>query len=109
MGGGKAKRDAEALRPPGALAVGPAPLGRDLGGTLLSPVIEQACEKDRLISYRTRQFVQPVKRDIRVRRDEIEVPINGDGHGEIGREEGESVDGDRSEERRVGKECRSRW
>src|SRR5262245_33395757 len=93
MRGGEAERNAEAFRPPGAPAVGPAPLGRNLGGTLLPPVVEQARKEHRLVGYASWQLPQPVERDIRVRRNEIEVPINGDGHGGEDRKEGKRVDG----------------
>src|SRR4051812_35370982 len=100
MRGGKAERDAQAMRPPGAPAVGPAPLGRDLGRTLLPPMMEQSGEEDRLIGYRARQLVEAVERDIRVRRDEIEIPLNGDGHGGENREKGKGMDGNSFASRR---------
>src|ERR1051326_1751485 len=94
MRGGEAEWDAETLRPPGAPAVGPAALGRNLGRALLPPVVEQPGKEDRLEGHRTRQLLQPVERDVRVRRHEIEVPINGDRHGGADREEREGLDGD---------------
>src|ERR1051325_8340856 len=62
MRGGEAERDAETLRPPGAPAVGPAALGRNLGRALLPPVVEQPGKEDRLEGHRTPQLLQPAER-----------------------------------------------
>ena len=84
----------ELARPPGAPAVGPAPFCRDLGRPFLAIVIQQPGEQHRLVGNLHRQLAQPVQADVRVGRDKIEVPVNGDGHGGEDREEGRGVDGD---------------
>ena len=92
--GGEAERDAELLRPPRAPAVGPAALGCNLGRTLLAEVVEQAGEQYRPVGHLDGKILQPMQAEVGIRRNEIEVPINGDGHGGQDRKEGKGLDGD---------------
>src|SRR3954463_13269742 len=85
--GGKPEGDAQAAGPPGTPSIGPAALRRDLGRALLPPVVEQGGEEHGFVVHRVRQFAQAMQRDVRIRRDEIEVPINGGAHGSEDREE----------------------
>src|SRR3954469_16151725 len=94
MGGGKAKRNAELACPPSAPAVGPAALGVNLSGSFLAEVVQKTGEQHGLVGDGKRNFPQPMQADIRVGRDEIEVPVNGGGHGGEDREEGKGLDGD---------------
>src|SRR5918999_5367644 len=91
----KAEGDAKLPRPPGAPAIGPLALRADLRRTLLSPVLEQPGEQHRLVADRyRRELVEAVEANVRIWRDEIEVPVNGGVHGGEDREEGQGMDGD---------------
>jgi hypothetical protein len=72
----KLERDAEALRPPVAPAVGVAALGLDLGRALLAEVGEQSGEEHRAALDREprRQPGEPVQADIGKGRNEVEIP-----------------------------------
>ena len=54
-------------------------------------MVEQTGEQHRLVGNLHRQLAQAVKAEVRVGRDEIEVPVNGGGHGgpEIGFDPGD--------------------
>src|SRR5689334_9037449 len=102
----KAERDAEVACPPGAPAISPLALCRDFRRTLLSPVLEQACEQDRLVADLCRQLVQPVEADIRIRGDEIEVPVDARFHDAKHREESPAMDGERPRSAPAACKCR---
>src|SRR5579871_6580106 len=94
MCGGETEGDAELLRPPGAPAVGPAPLCRNFRRALLAEMVEQAGEEYWLAGDLGGKIPQPMQADVGIGRNEIEIPVNGGSHGGQDREEGKGLDGD---------------